>query len=96
MIEIRPDWYRKHTSRYSDRQPAITVSTPLRGTSREMQTTRGPSPRLNLRRVAAQVESLPEARIRVTFREPLHGITPGQAVVLYAGERVLGGGIIEG
>jgi len=52
--------------------------------------------RYRARRVAAQVESLPEARIRVTFREPLHGITPGQAVVLYAGERVLGGGIIEG
>ena len=34
-----------------------------------------------------------EATIR--FAEPEHGVAPGQAAVLYAGERVVGGGCIE-
>ncbi|MBL8736822.1 MAG: tRNA 2-thiouridine(34) synthase MnmA [Planctomycetes bacterium] len=33
---------------------------------------------------------------RVTFAEPVAAITPGQAAVFYAGERVLGGGWIDG
>ena len=32
---------------------------------------------------------------RVTFDEPQSAVTPGQAVVFYDGERVLGGGWIE-
>ncbi|MBV5260055.1 tRNA 2-thiouridine(34) synthase MnmA [Synechococcus moorigangaii CMS01] len=34
-------------------------------------------------------------RLKLVFDEPQFGITPGQAAVLYDGERVLGGGIIE-
>ena len=34
-----------------------------------------------------------EATIR--FAEPEYGVAPGQAAVLYAGERVVGGGWIE-
>jgi tRNA-uridine 2-sulfurtransferase len=34
-------------------------------------------------------------RIRVQFDEPQFGVTPGQAVVLYDGDRVLGGGWIR-
>lgn len=34
-------------------------------------------------------------RIRVTFDEPKRAITPGQSVVLYDGEDLLGGGVIE-
>lgn len=34
-------------------------------------------------------------RIRVDFHDPQESITPGQAVVLYRGDEVLGGGIIE-
>lgn len=33
-------------------------------------------------------------RALVRFQEPQHAITPGQAIVFYAGERVLGGGTI--
>ena len=33
-------------------------------------------------------------RFRVTFDEPQYGVAPGQAVVLYDGDRVLGGGWI--
>lgn len=38
---------------------------------------------------------LPEARARVQFDAPLRDITPGQAVVAYQGDVVLGGGIIR-
>jgi tRNA-specific 2-thiouridylase len=33
-------------------------------------------------------------RLRVEFEQPQKAITPGQALVLYAGEYVLGGGTI--
>ena len=31
----------------------------------------------------------------IRFHEPQRAITPGQAVVFYSGDRVIGGGIIE-
>lgn len=34
-------------------------------------------------------------RIRVAFSRPVRAVTPGQAVVLYSGETVIGGGTIE-
>jgi tRNA-specific 2-thiouridylase len=34
-------------------------------------------------------------RARVAFDDPLRDITPGQAVVAYQGDLVLGGGIIS-
>ena len=37
----------------------------------------------------------PEGHIRVHFDEPKRAITPGQSVVMYEGERLLGGGVIE-
>ena len=36
-----------------------------------------------------------EAEIELALEEPLSAITPGQSVVLYQGDRVLGGGVIE-
>jgi tRNA-specific 2-thiouridylase len=51
--------------------------------------------------VSAKVRSLAKpvpARLdgdRVSFDQPEYGVSPGQAAVLYAGERVLGGGWIE-
>ncbi|HEY8491287.1 MAG TPA: tRNA 2-thiouridine(34) synthase MnmA [Dehalococcoidia bacterium] len=35
-------------------------------------------------------------RAEVRFREPQRAVTPGQAVVFYVGDEVIGGGIIEG
>lgn len=42
----------------------------------------------------AEVEILEDDRMRVRFTEPQFGVAPGQACVLYEGERVLGGGWI--
>jgi tRNA-specific 2-thiouridylase len=42
----------------------------------------------------ATVTPLPGGRLAVQLAEPLKAITPGQAAVLYAGDRVLGGGRI--
>ncbi len=36
-----------------------------------------------------------DLRLRVLFSEPQEAVAPGQAVVLYEGDRVLGGGVIE-
>ena len=43
----------------------------------------------------ATAAPLPDGRIRVEFDRPQRAITAGQAVVLYDGEQVLGGGTIE-
>ena len=51
--------------------------------------------RYNAAPAAATVELLPEDRLQVIFDEPQFGITPGQAVVCYDGQRTLGGGWIE-
>ena len=45
--------------------------------------------------VPAQVIPLDNSRCKIVFEEPQFGVTPGQAAVLYSGELVLGGGIIE-
>ena len=45
--------------------------------------------------VTATVHPLPQRRIRVEMHAPRHGVAPGQAVVCYQGDRVLGGGWIE-
>ncbi len=46
------------------------------------------------REAAAVAEPLPDGRVRVVFQEPQRAITPGQAVVFYDGEAVVGGGTI--
>jgi tRNA-specific 2-thiouridylase len=51
--------------------------------------------RYNSPATAATAEVLSSGRLRITFVEPRHGVAPGQAVVLYDDERVLGGGWIE-
>ncbi|GIX30785.1 MAG: tRNA-specific 2-thiouridylase MnmA [Porticoccaceae bacterium] len=41
-----------------------------------------------------RAETLPDGRLQVTFERPQWAVTPGQSVVLYDGERCLGGGVI--
>ncbi|MFN8633397.1 MAG: tRNA 2-thiouridine(34) synthase MnmA [Chloroflexota bacterium] len=45
--------------------------------------------------VPATVTAEPGARARVVFDEPQRAVTPGQAVVFYDGEYVVGGGTID-
>jgi tRNA-specific 2-thiouridylase len=47
------------------------------------------------RPVPCRVLPLPDQRAAVTFLSPEKSVTPGQAVVFYAGDTVLGGGWIE-
>lgn len=63
-----------------------TPASPLRVTAKT---------RYSQTEAAATVHPLPDGRIRVEFDVPQRAITPGQAVVLYDGEQVLGGGTIE-
>jgi tRNA-specific 2-thiouridylase len=51
--------------------------------------------RYNTPPTEAEARVLPENRLEVTFDQPCLGVAPGQAVVCYEGDRVLGGGWIE-
>lgn len=51
--------------------------------------------RYRSRAVPATVHPLPARRVHVAFAEPCYGISPGQAAVFYAADRLLGGGWIE-
>ncbi len=59
---------------------------PLRATART---------RYRQKEYAATVWPLEGSRVRLVFDRPQRAITPGQAVVLYGGDLVLGGGTIE-
>jgi tRNA-specific 2-thiouridylase len=43
---------------------------------------------------ACILEPMENGRVKVTFKEPVRAITPGQAVVFYEKDYVLGGGSI--
>ncbi len=45
--------------------------------------------------VPATVEPLPNREAKITFKDAQKGITPGQAAVFYAGDKVIGGGWIK-
>lgn len=45
--------------------------------------------------VMAHINVLPDERMHIAFEQPLRDITPGQGAVMYAGDTVLGSGIIE-
>ena len=45
--------------------------------------------------VKAMVIPVGEGRIKVLFEEPQRAVTPGQSVVFYDNDVVVGGGIIE-
>ena len=51
--------------------------------------------RYGRREGACTAEITADGALHVVFDEPQRAVTPGQSVVLYDGERVLGGGIIE-
>ncbi len=43
----------------------------------------------------ATIQDLPDGRVRVTFDEKRRAITPGQSVVFYEGDDIVGGGVID-
>lgn len=51
--------------------------------------------RFQHKEAAASVKPIENNRVLVNFKEPQMAITPGQAVVFYDGDVVVGGGIIE-
>lgn len=51
--------------------------------------------RYNARPAPATATVLPDRRLHVVFDEPRFGVAPGQAVVCYDGDRMLGGGWID-
>jgi tRNA-uridine 2-sulfurtransferase len=44
---------------------------------------------------AARLEPRPDGSMRIAFERPQRAVTPGQYTVAYAGERCLGGAVIE-
>jgi tRNA-specific 2-thiouridylase len=65
----------------------------------------GPAPALGARvavqvrhrapAVAGELVRIGDAEIELALEEPVAAITPGQSLVLFDGEQVLGGGVIE-
>lgn len=51
--------------------------------------------RYNQKEASAQIFALSDDRVKVIFDKPQRAITKGQSAVLYDGEKVLGGGIID-
>lgn len=51
--------------------------------------------RYSAQAVPCQVEILPEYELCVSFEQPVRAATPGQAVVIYHGRKVIGGGTIQ-
>lgn len=51
--------------------------------------------RYNARDVKGRLTVLESGKSRLVFDEPQKSVTPGQSVVLYEGDTVLGGGVIE-
>jgi tRNA-uridine 2-sulfurtransferase len=47
------------------------------------------------REAHAAITPLPDDRVQVAFDEPQHAVAPGQAVVFYQGDSVVGGGWID-
>lgn len=85
-IRLGPDsalWSSELTAERMNWISVPELTAPLRVTAKT---------RYTQREAAAVVEPLADGRVRVVFDEPQRAVTAGQAVVLYDGETVVGGG----
>ena len=88
-IRLGPDsalWTRELTAERVNLISLPELTAPLRVTAKT---------RYSQRESAATLEPLPGGCVRLAFDEPQRAITPGQAVVFYDGEVVVGGGTIR-
>ena len=88
-IRLGPDsalWTRQLTAEQVNLISLPELTAPLRVTAKT---------RYSQRESAAVLEPLSGGQVRLTFDEPQRAITPGQAVVFYDGDVVVGGGIIR-
>ena len=88
-IRLGPDsalWTRQLTAEQVNLISLPELTAPLRVTAKT---------RYSQRESAAVLEPMPGGQVRLTFDEPQRAITPGQAVVFYDGDVVVGGGIIR-
>jgi tRNA-uridine 2-sulfurtransferase len=67
----------------------ISGSTPVAGSRATAQI------RYRHREAAVTMTPLPDNRVRAVFDEPQYAVAPGQAVVFYDGDVVVGGGWID-
>ena len=89
-VRLGPDsalWSRTLTAEHMNWISVPELTEPVRVTVKT---------RYSQREAAAVAEPMPGGRVRLVFDEPQRAITAGQAVVLYDGELVVGGGIICG
>ena len=88
-IRLGPDsalWTRQLTAEQVNLISLPELTAPLRVTAKT---------RYSQRESAAVLEPLSGGQVRLTFDEPQRAITPGQAVVFYDGDVVVGGGIVR-
>lgn len=88
VVRLGPDsalWERKLTAERMNWISIPELTAPMAVTVKTRHTQK---------EAAAVAEPLPGDRVRVVFAEPQRAIAPGQSVVLYDGERVVGGGTI--
>lgn len=87
-ILLGPDaalWTRTLTAENMNWISVPALTSPVRVTAKT---------RYSQREASATAEALENGGLRLTFDEPQRAVTPGQAVVLYDGETVVGGGTI--
>ncbi len=68
----------------------------MRGQSRRRRDYRDPVIRHRHTPVSSVITIQSDGSITADFKGPQHGVAPGQAVVVYDGDIVLGGGWISG
>ena len=97
VLEIRPDTNEVGTAEESMSRYVLADNVNFMSVPDLTESTRlFAKIRYNHRGAWCQVEKTGDDQILCTFDEPVRAITPGQAVVLYDGEYVFGGGTITG